>query len=184
MADTTTIARPYAKAIFEHALAVKKLSQWSEILHSLAISVLDDKAMQFITNPAVTEKQQTELLMIPFAKASDKEAAAAAAIESLVALLAYNKRLMLLPDIKVLFEVLRAEQEKTLVVKVHSFSELSTEQQQHLISSLSQRLQRQVTLDVNVDQSLLGGAVIQAGDLIIDGSVRGKLSKLTTDLAA
>lgn len=181
MADTTTIARPYAKAIFEHALAVKKLSQWSEILHSLAISVLDDKAMQFITNPAVTEKQQTELLMIPFAKASDKEAAA---IESLVALLAYNKRLMLLPDIKVLFEVLRAEQEKTLVVKVHSFSELSTEQQQHLISSLSQRLQRQVTLDVNVDQSLLGGAVIQAGDLIIDGSVRGKLSKLTTDLAA
>ncbi|HHF7344673.1 TPA: F0F1 ATP synthase subunit delta [Legionella feeleii] len=181
MADTTTIARPYAKAIFEHALAVKKLSQWSEILHSLAISVLDDKATQFITNPAVTEKQQTELLMIPFAKASDKEATA---IESLIALLAYNKRLMLLPDIKVLFEVLRAEQEKTLVVKVHSFSELSTEQQQHLISSLSQRLQRQVTLDVNVDQSLLGGAVIQAGDLIIDGSVRGKLSKLITDLAA
>ncbi|WP_019215644.1 F0F1 ATP synthase subunit delta [Legionella tunisiensis] len=181
MADTTTIARPYAKAIFEHALAAKKLSQWSEILQSLAMSVLDNKAMQFITNPAVTEKQQTELLMIPFAKISNKEAAT---IESLIALLAYNKRLMLLPDIKVLFEVLRAEQEKTLVVKVYSFSELSTAQQQHLISSLSQRLQRQVTLDVNVDQSLLGGAVIQAGDLIIDGSVRGKLSKLITDLAA
>lgn len=181
MADTTTIARPYAKAIFEHALAASKLSQWSAILHDLAASVLDDRAMQFITNPAATEKQQTELLMLPFAKTSGKEAEA---IESLVALLAYNKRLMLLPDIKALFEALRAEQEKTLMVKVSSFSELSTAQQQHLISSLSQRLQRQVTLDMNVDQSLLGGAVIQAGDLIIDGSVRGKLNKLITDLAA
>jgi F-type H+-transporting ATPase subunit delta len=179
MADTPTIARPYAKAIFEYALAASKLSRWSEILHNLAMSVLDEKAMQFITNPVATERQQIELLMILFAKASDKEIAA---IGNLVALLAYNKRLMLLPDIKVLFEALRAEQEKTLMVKVYSFSKLSSAQQQHLISSLSQRLQRQVTLDVSVDQSLLGGAVIQAGDLIIDGSVRGKLTKLNTDL--
>ena len=88
-----------------------------------------------------------------------------------------------MPDIKAIFEVLRAEQEKTLKVKVISFAELTKEQQAQLTSSLSQRLERQVTLEVNLDKSLLGGAVVHAGDLIIDGSVRGKLNKLRTELA-
>lgn len=120
MPDTTTIARPYAKAIFEYALAVNKLSQWSEILQTLAVSVMNQEATQFITNPAATEAQQKELLMAPFVNAGNSELKA---IENLISLLATNKRLMLLPDIKVLFEALRAEQEKTLVVKVRSFSE-------------------------------------------------------------
>lgn len=181
MSDTTTIARPYAKAIFEYALAANKLSQWSEILHDLALSVLDENVARFIANPATTEAQKTELLMTPFVKSGSNETVA---IENLVALLAHNKRLTLLPDIKLLFEMQRAEQEKTLKVIVTSFSELSSAQQQQLISSLSQRLQRQVTLNISIDKSLLGGAVIQAGDLVIDGSVRGKLHKLITDLAA
>ncbi|CDZ76184.1 F-type ATPase subunit delta [Legionella massiliensis] len=181
MSNTTTIARPYAKAIFEYALASQKLSQWSEILHELAVAVLDDKATHFIANPAATVEQQIELLMSLFTKIDANEKAA---VENLVALLAHNKRLMLLPDIKVLFDALRAEQEKTLQVKVISFSELSSAQQAQLASSLSQRLQRQVTLSLSIDKSLIGGAVIHAGDLIIDGSVRGKLNKLRTDLAA
>lgn len=181
MSNTTTIARPYAKAVFEHALAAKKLSRWSEILQELSFAVLDEKTMQFITNPAASADQQVQLLMSLFTKA---EASENEAIANLVALLAQNKRLMLMPDIKMLFDSLRAEQEKTLQVEVRSFSELSTEQETQLISSLSQRLQRQVTLSLSVDKSLLGGAVIHAGDLIIDGSVRGKLNKLSSDLAA
>lgn len=181
MSNTTTIARPYAKAVFEHALLTKKLGQWSEILHELALAVLDEKTMQFITNPAASSEQQVELLMSLFAKVDSTEKET---IANLVALLAHNKRLTLLPEIKMLFDSLRAEQEKTLQVEVRSFSELSAAQQSQLISSLSQRLSRQVTLNLNVDKSLLGGAVIHAGDLIIDGSVRGKLNKLRTDLAA
>lgn len=181
MSNTTTIARPYAKAIFEYALAVQKLAQWSEILQTLAAVVLDEKMSQFIANPVVTAEQQIELLMSLFAKVGVNEKAA---IQNLVVLLTGNKRLMLLPDIKVLFDSLRAEQEKTLQVEVYSFSELSSAQQAKLISSLSHRLQRQVTLDLRIDKSLLGGAVVHAGDLVIDGSVRGKLNKLRTDLAA
>lgn len=183
MSDTTTIARPYAKAIFEYALDAKNLSQWSAILQDLTCAVLDENAKQFITNPAVTSAQQTELLLTLFARtdANEKELGT---IEKLIQLLAQNKRLMLLPDIKLLFEVLRAEQEKTLEVKVTSYADLSSAHQQQLISSLSKRLQREVTLNLSVDDSLLGGAVIHAGDLIIDGSVRGKLDKLRTNLAA
>lgn len=181
MSDTTTIARPYAKAIFEHALAAKKLSQWSEILYKLTSALLDEKAIQFVMNPAATAEQQRELLMTLFAESKPNEKTA---IENLIALLAHNRRLLLLPDIKVQYEALRAEHEKTLKVNVISFSELSIAQQEQLISALSKRLQRQVTLNLSVDKALIGGAVIQAGDLVIDGSVRRKLNKLSADLAA
>ncbi|WP_028389390.1 F0F1 ATP synthase subunit delta [Legionella fairfieldensis] len=181
MADTTTMARPYAKAIFEHALAVNKLGEWSDILHTLAVAVLNDQVTAFIRNPATTQEQQVELFKTLFAKSESKEKFA---VHNLIALLASNKRLMLLPDLKVLFEALRAEQEKTLKVKVTSFSELSKAQQDQLINSLSKRLQRKITLDLHIDKSLLGGAIVHADDLVIDGSVRGKLNKLSSDLAA
>ncbi|WP_133130180.1 F0F1 ATP synthase subunit delta [Legionella yabuuchiae] len=182
MAETTTTARPYAKAMFEHALESRALAVWSGILQTLARAVLDHAARDFISNPASTIEQQTKLLMAVVQDAPFKEQQKA--ILNLIALLAENKRLLLLPDIYAQYEALRAEQEKTLVVKVRSFAKLTEAQQQQLIKSLSQRLQRQITLDVTIDESLLGGAVIHAGDLVIDGSVRGKLNKLRTSLAA
>lgn len=180
MSDSTTIARPYAKAIFEHALAEKKLAQWSEYLHILAHVVLSPQGFEFITNPASTHEQHNELLQsVCISKVKEDKS-----LNNTIALLAANKRLMLLPEIKVLYEAHRAEQEKTLDVDVISFSTVSIAQQKELIESLSQRLQRKVSLKINIDPSLLGGAVIRAGDLVIDGSVRGKLNKLSTGLAA
>ena len=175
--SSTTIARPYAKAIFEHALAEKQLAQWSDYLFVLAQAVLDPNGSQFISNPASTTEQQIELLDT---LCSIKEKA----LSNLISLLATNKRLMLLPEIKALYEVHRAEQEKTLDVDVISYSDVSLAQQQNLVDALSKRLQRNVSLKISIDPSLLGGAVIRAGDLVIDGSVRGKLNKLRTDLAA
>lgn len=182
MSNMTTLARPYAKAIFEYANAEKNLSSWSEILLNLSQIVLAPEVQAFIANPLSKVEQQTELLMSIFSKFENNTVKLAT--ENLLALLAENKRLPLLPDISAQFEALRAEQEKTLAVTVSSFSSLSDEQQQDLIASLSQRLQRQISLDISIDKSLLGGAVIRAGDLVIDGSVRGKLNKLGTDLAA
>jgi len=182
MSDSTTIARPYAKAIFNYALAAKELATWSTILQELAQAVLNTQAKSFICNPATTAALQSEMLLSVFAK--NKSTAARAELSNLIHLLAENKRLLVLPDICAQYEALRAEQEKTLTVNVSSFAALTTAQEKNLINSLSQRLQRQVTLDVNIDTSLLGGAVIRAGDLVIDGSVRGKLNKLSADLAA
>lgn len=178
MSDSTTIARPYAKALFEYALAEKQLSQWSDYLFVLAQAVLDPNASQFITNPASRTEQQIELL-VAICSAKNNQP-----LTNLIGLLASNKRLMLLPEIKALYEIHRAEQEKTLDVEVVSYSEVSAAQQKKLIDALSKRLQRNVSLNISIDPSLLGGAVIRAGDLVIDGSVRGKLNKLSTDLAA
>lgn len=180
MSDSTTIARPYAKAVFEYALAEKKLAEWSAYLLTLAQVVLTPEAAQFIENPISTVEQHIELLQGVIKAGSSKNES----INNLIALLATNKRLMLLPAISALYEVHRAEQEKTLDVDVSSFSDLSSKQQESLIESLSKRLQRKVSLKINIDPSLLGGAIIRAGDLVIDGSVRGKLNKLSTGLAA
>ncbi len=182
MSDSTTIARPYAKAIFEHALAEKKLSEWSGILQVLAETMLTNDAIDFISNPAATEEQHIELLLsILKQSGQDKDIQT---VENMLELLAHNKRLTILPDIKVLFEAHKSEQEKTIEVEVISYSELTEQQLEELAKSLSQRLQRKVTINTTVDPSVIGGAVIRAGDLVIDGSVRGKLNKLRTELAA
>lgn len=180
MSDSTTIARPYAKALFEYALAGDKLAQWSDDLSVLAHAVLDTNAAQFIANPASTTEQQIELLRAVCDIKDDTNQP----LSNLIQMLAVNKRLLLLPEIKALYELHRAEQEKTLGVDVVSYSDVSPAQQQQLIAALSMRLKRKVSLNISIDPSLLGGAVIRAGDLVIDGSVRGKLNKLSTDLAA
>lgn len=181
MADSITIARPYAKAIFEHALTANKLEQWSKYLHNLAALAMDDQTVAFVTNPATTSQQHRDLFL---AFAGDEKNGELNFQKTFVETLAHNKRLLVLPQIVVLFDALRAEQEKTLVVSVTSYSALSGEQEAQMIRSLGKRLQRQITLDITLDPSLLGGAIIHAGDLVIDGSVRGKLNKLATGLAA
>lgn len=180
MADSVTIARPYAKAIFEHALADKKLADWSSYLLNLAQAVSTPEAARFIDNPAATTDQQVELLRA----VSNGKAKENATLDNLIALLASNKRLKLLPEIKALYELQRSEHEKTLVVDVISHEKISAEQQSKLVESLSNKLQRKISLKISIDPSLLGGALIQAGDLVIDGTVRGKLNKLRNELAA
>lgn len=181
MSETITIARPYAKAIFEYAQHSANCAVWSNILNALAMALLTSEAQAFISNPASTKEAQLDLLEAVVAKASQDEHKAA---HELLVLLVENKRLGLLPDIHVIFERLRQEAEKTIKVQVQSFSPLSAEQQKALIEQLSQRLKREVELEQYIDSSLLGGAIIHAGDLVIDGSVRGKLNKLSNNLLA
>jgi F-type H+-transporting ATPase subunit delta len=180
MSDHATIARPYAKAIFEHALAKNELLAWSGILKRLAQVVIDPSAERFISNPSVTTDVQCQFLLSTLAEFSSD----VSALDAFVQLLSANKRLLVVPEICVQFEALRALQEKTLTVSVVSVAPLTDKHQQHLVSALSKRLNRQVSLEMSRDASLIGGAIIRAGDLVIDGSVRTKLTKLGTDLAA
>lgn len=183
MSENITIARPYAKAIFEHALAAKQLQKWSTYLFNLAHLVLEPSVADFIHNPASTTKQHRELLLSILNPIADTTNSESMYLTNLVHTLADNKRLMILPGIVTLFEAMRADQEKTLTVNVVTYSPLSSVQQERLIESLSKRLARQVTLNLSIDKTLIGGAVIQAHNLVIDGSVRHKLNKLRTSLA-
>lgn len=176
--DHTTIARPYAKAVFESAIESSKLSQWSDMLAMMASVVLEPRAVEFLTDPRVTTSQQIDFMTSIYGEKIDKQG------QNLIKILAQNKRLLVLPDISALYEISRAEHEKTLAVEVLSYSALDEKQQQKLIESLSKRFNRKIVLAISIDESLLGGAIIRAGDVVIDGSVRGKLDKLQTELAA
>jgi F-type H+-transporting ATPase subunit delta len=182
MSDITTIARPYAKAVFELAVEAKQLAAWSDLLAVMAEVALLPEAVQFICNPTTTAAEHATLFLSVVARL--KSSVDDKLIEHFVAMLAENKRLLLLPGLFLQYEKLRAEQEMTLTVMVSSVTPLSQKQQVQLIEKLTQRLQRQVTLEMSIDESLLGGALIQAGDLVIDGSVRGQLQKLATEIAA
>ncbi len=182
MSENTTLARPYANAVFMFALEHKSLAQWSSRLNMLSTIVKNQDAACFISNPSVSVPLQAELVLSTM-KELDLDMSDLNLI-NLVELLAQNKRLGLMPAIAEYFDGLRAEHEKTLTVSVASFGPLSAEQQKRLTLRLSDKLQRKVQLSISLDPSLLGGAVICAGDWVLDNTVRGKLTLLNSLLAA
>jgi len=176
MAEFTTLARPYAKAAFEHAMAANALQQWSDMVSYSAAVVADEQMQQLLSSPHLTREQQKDAML----KVCDDKLDAQG--QNFIKLLSDNHRLLALPKIAEIFEHLKAEFEKTVDAKVTSAAELTAEQQDKLKTKLASKLGRQVNIDVKVDSSLLGGLVIEAEDMVIDGSVRGKLAKLSETL--
>ena len=172
MAELITLARPYAKAIFEVALAADGLQTWSDMLAQLAVVTGDEKVVGVLSSPSLTGEQQAKIVSDLCGDEINAQ------LQNFVSILAENGRLPLLPEIVGLFETLKANQEKTVDVDVLTAFSLADEIQEKIANALTERLQRKVNIRSEVDKSLIGGMVVRAGDLVIDGSVRGKLVKL------
>lgn len=172
MAESITLARPYAKAAFEVALASKELNEWSQALKLLANVAANEQVRRRLLSPALTAAQQAETLIGLCGDALLPKT------NNLVRLLAENKRLTLLSEISELFEALKANQEKTIDVELSTAFELNKDVVNKITQALQTRLNREIKLQTRVDRQLIGGAVIRAGDTVIDSSVRGKLTKL------
>ncbi|MCB1718453.1 MAG: F0F1 ATP synthase subunit delta [Candidatus Competibacteraceae bacterium] len=178
MAELTTIARPYARAAFEIAQGEEGgLQRWSEMLQFVATVVQDKTIQAVLSSPDHDSRYKAGLLLKVCADQLSPTGS------NFIKLLAENHRLNVLPDIVEVYEELRAEVEKTVEAEVTSAFELTEQQRQQLAKALSQRLQREVVLHCTIDQSLLGGAIIRAGDLVIDGSAQGRLAKLGARLS-
>lgn len=172
MAESITLARPYAKAAFEVALAANELDAWSQALRLLANVAENDKVRRRLLSPALTAAQQSETLInLCGDELSPK-------VHKLINVLVENKRLTLLVEIAELFEALKAVQESTVDVEMSTAFELNQEIVNKITQALKTRLNREIKLQIRVDKHLIGGAVIRAGDTVIDSSVRGKLTKL------
>jgi len=173
MAEKSTIARPYAQAIFDLAAANKQLPQWSEKL-ALASAVAQDGGMQgVIGNPRLSNAQLVDLFLGVCGDQFDDAA------QNLVKLLVENGRVTVLPEIAALFEEYRAEAEKTVQAEVVSAFPVTSAQETKIKKALKKRLGREVELVCTTDNTLVGGAIIRAGDMVIDGSVTAQLEKLT-----
>lgn len=176
MAELTTLARPYAKAAFIVARDSKKLSAWDNALNVAATVSLHEKVQALLSSPNLTTQQKSDQLC---AVCGD---VLSSSQQNFLHVLAQNQRLGLLPEIYSLFENLKAQHEKVLDVSVDSAFAIDTQLEQQLIKALSKKLDRDVTLQTSVNEALLGGVLIRAGDTVIDGSVRGRLAKLADTL--
>jgi len=176
MAEKSTIARPYAKALFELALGQTKLDTWSEALALAAAVVADERVKKLLTSPRVTIEQLADLVIGIVGKKLDDEG------HNFIRVLAANRRLGFLPEIAAIYEKLKAAEENTVEVTVTSAVPLDKEQQRKFSQAMSARLKRDVRLHCEVDATLLGGAVLRADDLVIDGSLRGQLERLNAEL--
>jgi len=177
MAERLTIARPYAKAAFETAQAKQQLVSWSRMLAAAAAGVSEPAVEILLGSPKLPKHQIAQI----FIELVGQELGDSGA--NFIRLLAENRRLGLLPVIAQLFEQLRADAERTIEAAVISASPLGDEERAALARALKKRLNREVTLQCETDSRLIGGAVIRAGDLVIDGSVRSKLERLGLALA-
>jgi F-type H+-transporting ATPase subunit delta len=172
MAELSTLARPYAKAAFEYARDNSQLSQWAEQLGTAA-AVSQSGAMATVLNdPALTAEQMATKLSDVCGDALQDQA------RNFIAVLASNKRIALLPEIHSLFVQFKANQERTVDVEVISAFDVAEAMQEKLADALGKKLEREVKVRTSTDSNLLGGVLIRAGDLVIDGSVRGRLNKL------
>jgi F-type H+-transporting ATPase subunit delta len=175
-ADATTIARPYAEAVFARADESAQLDPWSEMLNFLSAVVADPAVAPVIGNPLVDRQALTDLLLEIGGSHINEEGS------NLVRLLVKNGRLALLPEIESLFETLKAEKQRTLNVQVTTAFALKPQQEKSIADTLKAKLGRDVTISSVKDPDLIGGVHIRAGDLVIDGTVRGKLQQLANEL--
>ena len=181
MSDFDTAARPYARAIFELASEEGSLEAWGEILQLASVVASDVDMQTMFEMPSMLSKDLTELFLSVMSAVKDAPEQTAN-FKNLIALLAENDRLAGIQAIATRFETLKREAEGKIEVQVISAQELTAEQQQAMAKSLAKKLGKEVSITAEVDESLIAGAIIHAGDMVIDGSARGSLDKLTTVL--
>ncbi len=176
MSELSTLARPYASAAFELAKERGDYDRWSQMLSFMAAVAHDGELRRVLDSPRLSEEQAAEMFIAVCEDRIDDEG------RNFISLLAENRRLPLLPEITALFEFLRREAEGEIDAEVVSAQGISDEQKKAIAKALKERLGREVNLTTRTDEALLGGAVIRAGDLVIDGSIRGRLNRLSLAL--
>ncbi|MBP6748957.1 MAG: F0F1 ATP synthase subunit delta [Xanthomonadaceae bacterium] len=179
MSQGLTLARPYARAAYAIAREAGAAAQWSDALAFASSVAADPRVHALLGHPRLGRADAVALLSPP----GGNGAGVSETFGNFLALLADNRRLTLLPDIAGLFDALRAEAERVVKAKVTSAAALPAAELETIKVALKRRFGRDVEIETAVDGSLIGGAVIDAGDVVIDGSLKSKLARLQTALA-
>ena len=174
MSQALTLARPYARAAFSLARDAAALPAWSNALAFAARLAADPQVAALLGNPKLTQADAATLLGPDDGNAT---------FGDFLGLLFENRRLSLLPEIAGMYDELRFEAERVVKAKITSAAVLPAAELETIKAALKRRFGRDVEVETAVDESLIGGAVIDAGDVVIDGSLKGKLGRLEAALA-
>lgn len=176
MSDLVTAARPYARAVLELAQSEKAVTKWSKQLQFMAAVSMNPELRALVDDPRLTKQEAADLFITACGDDIDDRG------RNLIKLLAENGRIVILPELSMLYDQLCADAQGKVDAEVYSARRLSKEQRLELEAALKKRLGREVKIHSHVDKSLLGGALIRAGDLVIDGSLKGRIEKLNAAL--
>lgn len=176
MSELTTAARPYARAAFDIANKHSEQQQWTDMLGLMASVAHDPTMTAVLDSPGLSQAQSAAMFIKVCEDKIDQRA------KNFIQLLAENDRIQLLPEIAALYEHYRAEAEGSIEAEVISANETSDAQLAKIAAALKTRLGKEVRITSKIDPTLIGGAIIRAGDMVIDGSVSGRLTKLSTTL--
>lgn len=176
MAEVSTLARPYARALFNLAFANNTLKAWSDQLALLKEVAADESMIEIINNPDISDEQVVNLFTDICQDKLDEQGI------NFLKVAAENARLELIPQIAESFEAMRAEAEGSIEAQVISAYAVNAAQTKSIAAALKKKLGREVTITTQTDKTLLGGVIIRAGDIVIDGSVKTQLEKITHSL--
>jgi F-type H+-transporting ATPase subunit delta len=176
MSRDRTIARPYAKAIFELAHASDAMAEWGDMLALASEIAANPQVMAMMKDPNFSLEDRINVFLTIGEKVFTPN------MRSFIQLLGKFNRLLLLPCIGVMYDEMRAQAERLIVVKMTSAFAMDQAEQQEFAEKLKQRMHANILLECETDRSIIGGAIIQAGDVVIDGSIRGRLNKLADSM--
>lgn len=176
MTEKATLARPYAEAVFKRAKETGAAAKWSEMLGFLSVVIQDKDIATASDNPKISDRKFTDLLLDICAGQVNEEGA------NFIKLLVKNNRLSLVPHIANLYEQYKANDEGYVDVEVLTAFSLTEQEQKNFAASLEKKLNKKVHIKVAIDESLIGGVLVRAGDRVIDGSIKGQLQQLAKRL--
>jgi F-type H+-transporting ATPase subunit delta len=174
--ELSTLARPYAAAVFKRAKESGSTEQWSQMLTFLAAVVKNNDVAAIIDNPKVSQDRLTALMLDICQEQLNSEG------QNLLKVLIENDRLTLAPQIASLYETHKAEAEGYVDVEVKTAYSFTKEEQKKFAHVLEKTLAKKVRMNITVDKALIGGFLAKAGDRVIDGSIRGQLQQLAKRL--
>ena len=178
MAEISTIARPYAQAVFDLAKEKKQLDSWSVTLNLLSKVVEDESVKSVIQDSKILESDKEKLILDICGKNLSKEGI------NFTMLLVENKRLLILPFISEAFESLKADEEGSIAAKIIVATKISKKETSNIVDNLETRLNKKIEATVEIDESILGGSIITVGDTVIDASVKAQLESLAFKMKA
>nr|WP_314266115.1 F0F1 ATP synthase subunit delta [uncultured Moellerella sp.] len=172
MSEIVTVARPYAKAAFDFAVETQSVDKWQNML-AFTSEVTRNQQVGELLSGSIAPETLAKVFISVCGDEIDEH------VQNLIRIMAENQRLTTLPEVLLQFKQLRAALDSTVEVDVFSASELSEQQSAKISAAMEKRLSRKVKLNCKIDKSVIAGVIIRAGDLVIDGSVRGRLERLS-----
>jgi F-type H+-transporting ATPase subunit delta len=171
MSEFVTVARPYAKAAFDFAVERRAVECWQNMLAFTAQVTRNEQIAELLSGAVAPETMSKTFIAVCGEKLDEPA-------QNFIRIMAENGRLLVLPEVLQQFIQLRASLESTVDVEVSSARALNDEQLVKIAAAMEKRLSRKVKLNCKIDKSVMAGVVIRAGDMVIDGSVRGRLERL------